>query len=368
MNFINLSMKGMSKKIKLYIIFLIITIVMFTLLLFLFLSFKDYYLNKVKSEISNRVLYCSSENAINIFDIKSIAQVEEIYCKMNSLSADYEENYTFNLEYKSNEEIEEIIGEPVQSNGEYSIILPEKIVDKSGKIYYTTDLAGQKIEIKVLGEYFDVYVKNVYDDYTSSNTVYINDILLEKLYTIDNNVLDENIAFILLDSYNSVDIIIEELQEKGDSCNLYDVSGENDVNILNMTFFILKILIFTVVVFNIIFVTIMINSMISDEKKYIAIMKAIGFKNGQISTIIANRISIVITISALISYVILLISFELIMKLIQKYIDVNVLFNSNILNLIFFAIYILLIIIAITLTLFNKNKIKKISPIELLKE
>ncbi|MBO5477945.1 MAG: hypothetical protein J6A15_09370 [Clostridia bacterium] len=372
MNLILPSVMGFfyNKKVKIYFLFFSINIIVFSLLIYICLLIDSHYSYKIENNVSNRTLAVSSEEEIDLDKILDIEHVKNAYYRFVTFGVDGNDGINLTINYKSVEELPTLkYGEQLSENDDCEkIILPEKIIGKERTIINLEELAGEKIKLSAGEIEFEALVSGVFENKNLSNMFYINSKLYNKLIEINNNVCNKRNAFLIVDEYKNVDTIMNMLENLGYNSNIYDTTGKNDINIYQITVLIIKVLIGIALVSNLIIISIIIDSMLQDERQYIAILKAIGYRVKDIVKIIRNRTLLLIGISIIISYIISMGVSGIIVNLLNNVLSENIILNIKILLMIFAIFIIVLFFITYILIFIKRAKIKNISAIELLKE
>ncbi len=158
--------------------------------------------------------------------------------------------------------------------------------------------------------------------------------------------------YILIDTYENVFKVQEELQKLGYYSELYDSSGllniEKVENIQNSYKYIL---VFSLITLNVV-ICLIIKNIIKNEDKNIALLRAIGFKKRKISIILFIRVFLILSCTLLISTILVTI--------------INYCFlNYDIINYILLT-WILSLLILFLNFIFFRYQITKLNPIEIL--
>lgn len=361
-----------NKKLKLYVISISITFGMIISIMYSLYNLNSVFSKKIKDNIINRVVFVNKKMALDEEDIKFIyntSGVETVYKKMKNFSMKVDNEYDFTVEYASYKELPEVfIGDKLFADNEVQIILPYKALDRKGDYVYYENLVGNKVNVKVGNFNIEAKVSGVYMSENYETTMYINDLLRSKIIEYDSNMQENDSVYIVIDTYKHVNYVIKYLEDNEYKANLLNVNGQSDIKLYNLASVLIVITLALTILFNYISVSIIISDMINDEKMYIAILKAIGYKIKDIYIIIKNRIFAILGISLFVSFIISSV-FNKIIEMFVAY-KLNIVLPSNLrifLFLIFIFVLCVYIISVISINI-NNRKIKKIKPIELLKE
>lgn len=334
--------------------------------------------DKIQNNIKNRVICIDKSKNRNEYydltekDIESILEikdVETVYKRLNSFSMDLENIGNFPISYLSDQEIQDISKDSLFSNvQECQIILPEKILDENHQYIFLNDLIGKDVTLTV--EEFEVSAKvcGTYPVQNYERTIYINQILKEEIVNYNEELEIHKELYAIINHYNSIDNVFEELTNKGYTSYLKDKSGMNDIKIYHLTtIIIIGIFIFSIL-FVYIFIGMIITGIINDEKLDIAILKAIGYKMKDISKIIGYRVMAIIGISAMIGVILSWLLNKAITFVIHYKLNFVIVEEFSLYVKIFLIFFLLISIISFISIKINSLKIRKINIIELLKE
>lgn len=330
-----------------YIFLISIFIFVIELLLGIGLYFYQYNEQILKKDYSSRLLTIVSTDE-NLYErINKIDGVESVYPKwVNCYVKDkYENTYVFN--YIDNDTLDIIKGKNIFMLDKDEVIVPN-----------TSALEiKDKIEFFYNDKEYTFTVEGIYDNSLGLDYFLVNDVTLEEIsYQIEDRYQ------IVVDDYEHIEKVMEELNKEN-----FDVNVDNvkNLDLLNKNQKIISILI-SFLVFLLFFmigiILIVINDILYENQKNIAIMKVCGYKNKAIMYFILLHIVKMISCSifkATICFLILCL--------------ITHLFVGISLSLIFiFCIgvfmYILLLFISLILVLYLLNKIKRLSVILLYKD
>ena len=302
-----------TKRLKLYILSISLFSGFMIAMLYSFWQIDRTFSDKIQNNIKNRVICIDKSQNRNEYhdltekDIESILEIKEIesvYKRLNSFSMDLENIGNFPISYLSDQEIQDIGKNSLFSSlQECQIILPEKILDENRQYIFLNDLIGKYVKLTV--EEFEVSAKvcGTYPVQNYERTIYVNQTLKEEIVNYNEELEIHKELYAIINHYNSIDNVFEELTNKGYTSYLKDKSGMNDIKIYHLTtIIIIGIFIFSIL-FVYIFIGMIITGIINDEKLDIAILKAIGYKMKDISKIIGYRVMAIIGISAMIGVI-----------------------------------------------------------------
>lgn len=367
-----------TKRLKLYILSISLFSGFMIAMLYSFWQIDRTFSDKIQNNIKNRVICIDKSKNRNEYydltekDIESILEikdVETVYKRLNSFSMDLENMGNFPISYLSDQEIQNISKNSLFSNvQECQIILPEKILDENHQYIFLNDLIGKDVKLTV--EEFEVSAKvcGTYPVQNYERTIYINQILKEEIVNYNEKLEIHKELYAIINHYNSIDNVFEELTNKGYTSYLKDKSGMNDIKIYHLTtIIIIGIFIFSIL-FVYIFIGMIITGIINDEKLDIAILKAIGYKMKDISKIIGYRVMAIIGISAMIGVILSWLLNKAITFVIHYKLNFVIVEEFSLYVKIFLIFFLLISIISFISIKINSLKIRKINIIELLKE
>lgn len=361
-----------NKKKYVYILSIVVMITILANILYIQYQINNIYCSKIENNIKNRILSISKNinpnQEVDIPQISNINTIKEVYVPVQNIEVIMDEKYKINLQTIVEEEMPNVFKGKSISNMHkdiIEIIIPNKLETNEYKIeqllntYVTLKYESMKISAKIVG---------IYNDSTNRGTAYISRADIIPFCEYNKNLIRENSYMAIIDNYKNVNNTIDKLTDMGYSANIYDQSGQNEIRLYNMVSNVLKILIYLITIFIYVLVSVIINSMIVEEKNDIAIFKAIGYKNIDLLKIIIVRLIFVSIISYCISILIslginCLINFIL-FKTFHEKVSFSILIHLK------YTIMPLLIVLLINIlsAYVNSKKIKNISIINLLKE
>ena len=367
-----------TKRLKLYILSISLFSGFMIAMLYSFWQIDRTFSDKIQNNIKNRVICIDKSQNRNEYhdltekDIESILEIKEIesvYKRLNSFSMDLENIGNFPISYLSDQEIQDIGKNSLFSSlQECQIILPEKILDENRQYIFLNDLIGKYVKLTV--EEFEVSAKvcGTYPVQNYERTIYVNQTLKEEIVNYNEELEIHKELYAIINHYNSIDNVFEELTNKGYTSYLKDKSGMNDIKIYHLTtIIIIGIFIFSIL-FVYIFIGMIITGIINDEKLDIAILKAIGYKMKDISKIIGYRVMAIIGISAMIGVILSWLLNKAITFVIHYKLNFVIGNDISLYVKILLIFFLLISIISFISIKINSLKIRKINIIELLKE
>ncbi|MBP3254943.1 MAG: ABC transporter permease [Clostridia bacterium] len=348
----------------------IIYIVSLSLILALFCSLYNFkslinniFESNIKNNIKNRCIYVTSVNELDIESIKNVENIKNAYYFIDICNASIEDE-EIKIKTGDIEQIPNVIyGNDLSFEGStdiLEIIIPESIQKK-----FSESLINKNVIINVNHkENIEALIVGIYNGDKYDNTIYVSLSNINKIIELNPKILNKYSGFVIADSYDNINKIIEKLMEYGYNCNLFDTSGEKDIYSYENISKFLSIFIFLMIICVYVIIRITIKNFIDDEEKELAIMKAIGYNNITILKTIILRTLTISIIAFLISYMLVKIINVGIMNLFNNYI-----YNKDVpLSIVGYLIAMLMIIvISVICSIREKRKIKKINIIELLK-
>lgn len=224
---------------------------------------------------------------------------------------------------------------------ENDLIISSLLYEKLG---YEGDPFGKKIELFIDGDIYEFNIVGITKNLSSQ--IYLK---LETFKEIFN--LEETKFYITPKNYESYQKLMELFLVNNIDSELSDLTSIDKIDSIKSIKYIYLLLLIVIMFMEYIFVAVIINSMIRNEIKDIAVFKALGYKYNLIKKIMLIRISIIIVISYFIS--IILVSCLSLFK-IMKF-DFLRMFNYYNLITIFILIYVLFVISKFGRKLKNMN-------------
>ncbi len=359
------------KKIVLYIASITITLSLVISFIYNLYLLNNTYADKIKNNSANRTLYVSKEviSENDIEKLNKLENIDQVYRDLNSFSMNLESNITTRIEYSGNIEISNLkIGNNFNDEQIPQIILPSKMMTSSGAMISLDEYYNKTVTLKLDDFEVNAYVIGIYDN-INSYTTYINAYFKEKLIEYNSDIETKTILTVVVDNYNNVDEVINTLQnDYGYNANLRSTSGQADIKMYNMAMYMIYVIIVLVIIFTYISVGIIIDGIISDEKRDIAILKAIGYKKKYISKILLYRVFAIITLALIFGILTSFVLNIVVSNTIENRLNVVINQNYPIYCLITLALIIVVYLIVTISVKVNNKKLKNIKPIELLKE
>lgn len=361
-----------SKKIKLYVISITITLGLVISFIYNLYLLNNIYADKIKNNILNRILYVSKSEIteLDINKLKKFENIEDVYRELNVFSMIMDDEKSVIIRYGSELELPKLtLGNDFENNNkDLQIILPSKLLTADNKYISLDSYLGKKVKLRIEDYELEVFVTGIYNN-SNSSYVYINKALKDELVEYNKEIETNTILAVIVDDYKNVESVINNLKNNyGYNANIRDMSGQSDIKMYNLASALILVIIILIIVFMYVSIGIIIDSIISDERKDIAILKAIGYKKKHLSNIMKNRILAILTISFIIGMILSLILNTIIGKLIENRLEISIVQNYHVYLIISIMLIILIYFIAILTVKLNNKKIKKVSAIELLKE
>lgn len=364
-----------NKKLKIYIISISIFFGTIISIIYSLYQINTIFSDRIKNNIKNRVILIrkDSEKGETLYDseIKCISNMENIdfvYTKLEMFNMNLDIENKFLISFVSEEELPIITnGNKMDSNEENQIIIPDKIL--ANNEYISSESLIGKI-IKLYAEDFSIEAKvcGIYNSKNYEKIIYINDTLKNYFLEYNEEFENKHTIYAIANKYSYVENIIQELKENEYDAYLKNEGGQNDIKIYNMALTLMVGILCFSVVFIYVTISIVITGIISDEKMDIAILKALGYRIKDISSIIKFRIIAIIGISSAFGFLISIILNQLIRKLIGYKLFIKMEVNVKLYGTLFLLLLISELIISLLSIKINNIRIKKLNTIQLLKE
>lgn len=317
----------------------------------------------IKNKLINRTFITNFEHRkLNLNNIKHTY-------KMDIVPLSFSDKITASLIYFPMDEIKIKYGNKCKRKNDILISLelaekininkPISLVNKevSGNVY------GNKTTFKIVGIYDNSSVINNNYIYTLEETININD--YRKISTSYNH---EHLYVIIIDDYKNYNYVINEFSTHKIDISLLSDLGKSEIITYEYIIKFLKVMKLVTIIAIFIILFIVINNILFDEKKDIAILKTAGYNEKNIIKILLLRIYCFFSLALII--IIPIIVFMILLILIFK-------IPSFLYNFIFYDYFniiepiINILIISFLLPIFAififNRKIKKINPIDLFK-
>lgn len=356
-----------NKKITLYILSISVIIGVLIAILNIKDTINNVFEDEIKNNVKNRIIYINKdEQNLKLENIKELNdKIQKLQYTIPPIRVSVNNYYEANIKTGYIEEfpkVENGINIQGETKSEPEIIIPDTLGEKL-QIHLDS-----YIELKYENLIIKAKVVGIYEELLSDNYIYMDYETIKTILTNNNkNIINKISVLALIDKYENIDEVINELQENGYSSNLYDTSGLSEINTCQTIFNILNIFIFLMITLTYFLLSIIINNIINDERKDIAILKAIGYNNKKIIQIIFFRIIFICFLSFTIGIIFSFIIQILLLNIIKSMLEINVINNINLLkNYIISAILLLILIVICSIK--NSKKIEHINAIILLKE
>lgn len=356
-----------SKKITLYILSISIIIGLLIAILNTKDTINNVFKDEIENNIKNRIIYINKdEQNLELKNIKEINnKIQKLQYNIPPIRVSINNSYEANIKTGYIEEfpkIEKGRNIQVENKTEPEIIVPDTLEEKLQiqlDSYIELKYEDIIIKAKVVGTYEELISDNyIYMDYETIKTILTNN---------NKNIINMTSCLALIDKYENIDEVLNDLQNNGYSSNLYDTSGLSEINTCQTIFNILNVFIFLMIVLTYFLLSIIITNIINDEKKDIAILKAIGYNNKNIIQIIFFRIIFICFLSFITGIIFSFIIQILLLNIIKSMLEISVINNINLLKNYFISAILLLILIVLC-SIKNSKKIEHINTIILLKE
>lgn len=278
-----------NRKLFLYIIIVTIIICMLIMIIYSKNMIDLSYKNNIENSIKNRTVFVSSnKNNIETKDIKDMKHVNDIQYVLESLPIEVK-GCVFTLTTNNLLDKNEIISGKEIDNDNLEVILPNQVI----KEYDISNM----IELKYEDISINVQVVGTYKDNLNKNRIYVSKKVINEFVKYKQELLNKKICLVEIDEYKNVENFILDIEEKGYNANIYDTSGLNDIKTYQNISIVLNIVICITILSTYVILSIIMNSIIDDEKMDLAILKTVGYKNKIIARIIFYRILIIILFS-----------------------------------------------------------------------
>ena len=338
-----------NKKLLLYVLSITITLGLLMVMLDFNILVKKFYKDEIENNIKNRVLFISANNVnnINLNDITSIDNIEKVQYNFKPIIVNFAGQ---NLNIQTNIMLDEsqiIYGRACQDNN-IEMVIPSSLEN-------AINLLDKSIEIQYGDLILNIKIVGIYNDYTKQKYSYISSEAVQYFSKYNESILSYSTCLAVVNKYEDLENVTFQLKKKNFNANLYDTSALNDIKTYKTISIIFSLSI-----------CIIVSNIFNDEKKDIAILKALGYNLFDILKIVFYRLLAIVLVSF---------GFGI---LIQKFLEIilnhNIvqIINSNCnlnLNFIYYIVILLLLICLVTIiSVKSLKKIKLIDTIILLKE
>lgn len=331
-----------------YLIFTSLFVISFIMILVL-ISTKEYYQyvldSGIGSKIENRkLLVLNNEYFPEMLDANDY--IKEYYPNTNINSVFNNEKLL--LSYLTEDELKLTSGKYISNTNE--IIAPKKL----------ESYLNNNINIKVDNQEYTLKVVGISD---------IDNIIVSKNFLnqlIESFNLEIEYYNIISNNYNDIEKIIDLFNQNGYVSFLASDEGLSEYNELSKFIDMLYMFIYILIIFDFIFIIYIIKNIINNEKKEMAIFKAIGFSNLRIDFIIISRILLMVIMSSFLSLLLFIIILNIIVGILNAdYIQYTLKYQYMSNYIIFILLVISLVLLNIIYVFFN---IKKVDVIKNLME
>lgn len=331
-----------------YLIFMSLFVISFIMILVL-ISTKEYYQYVLDSGISSKIenrklLVLNNEYFPEVLDTNDY--IKEYYPNTNINSVFNNEKLL--LSYLTEDELKLTSGKYISNTNE--IIVPKKL----------ESYLNNNINIKVDNQEYTLKVVGISD---------IDNIVVSKNFLnqlIESFNLEIEYYNIISNNYNDIEKIIDLFNQNGYVSFLASDEGLSEYNELSKFIDMLYMFIYILIIFDFIFIIYIIKNIINNEKKEMAIFKAIGFSNLRINFIIISRILLMVIISSLLSLLLFIIILNIIVGILNAdYIQYTLKYQYMSNYIVFILLVISLVLLNIIYVFFN---IKKVDVIKNLME
>lgn len=323
---------------------------------------ENFYNNEIENNIKNRTIFVSNNNYDNVDldEITNLNNVEKCEYFFNTLNVNiYGKKYNL----QSNILIDEnkiIKGKNCESD-DIEVVIPNSVENAD-------NLLEKYINIEYNKSILSVKVVGIYNDDIRQNYCYISNGAIKELIKNDKNVINCSSCLVVIDQYKNLEYIIQLLKEKNLSANLYNTNGLNDIKTYKTVSIIFDLLIIIIFIFIYATLLIIVSNILNEEKKDIAILKALGYNQSHIIKIIFYRLLYIILISFGISFFIQIYLEKIFSFHLMKIINLEINYNLGLKLINYGILFVLLIFLIFIISLKNGKKVKLIDTIILLKE
>ena len=345
-----------QKQLFLYILSIAIIIGVLMVIFAYRESLEEKYTSEIENNIINRTIFVSKDNsnALNIKDIADIENIEKVEYVFDTISVNILKD-KYNLQSSILLDENQIIEGRFCKDDKIEIVIPDSFENSK-------DLLGKSIDVEYHGFVLNIEVVGIYRDPTKQGYCYISQSAIQEFMQFDKNIINLSACLIVIDNYNNLENIIQKIESKDLNANLYNTNGLNDIKTYKNISVILDVLIVFIILFTYATLIIIVSNILSNERKDIAILKALGYNQLHIIKIIFYRLFSIMLISFIIG-ILIQIYCE---KIVQSFIIQTVNIDFKLCN--YVIIFIILAILISIVSLKSGKKIKLINTITLLKE
>lgn len=358
-----------TKKIALYIFSIAITLGLVIFFIYYLVFLNNVYAERIQNNIINRVILASKSEINNkdIEQIKNMKNIIDVYKRFSIHNIILDENIDISIKYCNILEIPNLTMGNLFDNDEFQIILPKKVFDRNDSLISLEEYYGKVVKLTIDNFEVEAEVIGIYDD-IYFNDVYVNQLLKNEITNCNINIQNDNIISIVIDDYKNVDSTIETLKKEYNySAYIENTRGQSDIKMYDIVSILIIIILILAAIFTYISIGIIISGIISDERKDLAIMKSLGYKNKDISKIMIYRVLSILIVSFFVGMILSFIFNSTFGKIIQNKLEIKINIDVSMYCIIALVLLITIYFISIIAVRLNGKKIKMISPIELLK-
>lgn len=351
-----------NKKLLLYILNMAIIIGLIMVIFNYKIVVERIYKNEIENNIKNRTIFISHKDTdiINLNEIMSIQDIEKSQYIFNPLTIQINDVF-FHLKTDILLDDSKIIYGRGCEDDKIEMIIPDSLEN-------AINLLGTSVDIQYKDLIIKAEIVGIYNDSIKQNYSYISTKFMQNIVQYDQGTSNTSACLAVINKYENLENVMQQLKNKNYNSNLYDTSGLNDIKTYRSVEFILNILISIMTLLVYIILSMIISNIINSEKKDIAILKAIGYKQLDILKIIFYRIFSITIISFAFGIIIHKALGAFFKHKIIQIANLNLSYNMNLKFTYYIMILLVLIFMVIIISLKSMKKIKLIDTIILLKE
>lgn len=356
-----------------YIYFSLITIcITFLIIIINIYNKTSFSILERENNIINRELVISTYDDLETVKkkLESIKSIKKIYKFIHPIDAKLIVDEPINIQITSGtlEHFPKVLaGYNIKEEDKNNIILPSKMYIQNKLILGETLLNRQiafsiNIDDKVIQ--YTGKVVGIYESQNDSeNFAYIsyND-MYNILYSDNDNDKNLNTYSIIIDRQENVNKAIDNINKHGYNASLYNNVLQKETNMLKILKNIITLMIVSLIFSLYIILHAIINNMLNEEKKEIAILKSIGYNNIRIFLISLFRTMFLIIVSFILSIflsniVIKIVNFMFFNEITNEINTNKIYFNHLIVS------FFLILFVSFLATISSIKRIKKLAPI-----
>ena len=342
---------------------------LFLFLIFIFMDYVQYIRSdRLGSKLINRTLIVSNryyydhsvkpEEDLSFFS--SLPHVESTYSYYMPNYLEILPDLSVYIRYQDLQNFVMCYGTKEISDGE--MILPSNILPNLG--YKGEEIIGTNFDFSYQGKIYSLKVAGVYESNESEFSIYITERDMKEHFLLD---LTENMYIIVLDHYDSTDEVIAFLQQHSYDANISDSSGLSDISICDFFLTLFRILFYFICSMVILFGFFIIKNILYEQRRDIAILKAVGYYNLHIFMLLFCFI----LKTFLIAYIGALFSFSIVFGIFCMYIgDLSLYTQSHFYSILLYDsfIFFLMLVLSFFTMIVSYPKLSKLSPIMLFQD